>query len=397
MHIVLTGGGTGGHVLPFESIIESLRTIFIEQKDSLPKHISPSDLNIQFVGVADNATRELFSRYDVKVTNVPAGKLRRYPSAITVFDMLFRLPIGILIALFKLWHIMPDVIISKGGYGSLPVVFAAVIYRIPILLHESDAAVGLANSIALRFSSAVTVGLPSTQKELEKWKYKIFITGTPVRGQLVQVSQESGKAAFGLPANEPVLLVMGGSQGAKQINSTLLQILPEIITSMAIIHLTGRDHYEAVSAVSQELLAHSPRKGLYKAFPYLDEQMPYALAAANAVVARAGATTLAELARLRKPALLVPLDSAANDHQRKNAQAFETVGAALVLDPINLGQNIFQQNIERLMTDEVLRRALSASIAQLDFPDAARNIAALAFKLASGFAPSKKQLKTVDS
>ncbi len=391
MRIVLTGGGTGGHVMPFETIVESLRTVFLEQKGSLPERLNPKDLYVDFVGVVNEHTRELFTKYDIPVTAISAGKLRRYASGQTIGDLLWRLPLGIIMALVHIWKIMPDVIISKGGYGSFPVIIAAIFYRIPFLLHESDAAVGLANSLALRYAAAVSVGLPSTQSTLAKWQYKIFVTGTPVRSGLTEVTAAAGKKMFGLPEQEPVLLVMGGSQGAKQINATLLQILPQLITSMAVIHLTGPDHHQAVQTVAQELLAHSPRRHLYKVFPYLGDEMAYALAAADAVVSRAGASTLSELARLHKPALLIPLDGAANDHQRKNARAFESAGAALVLDPTNLGQNVFQQNVKRLMTDDVLRAALAKNIARLDFPQAARSITELAFKLAQGFAPKKSR------
>lgn len=391
MRIVLTGGGTAGHVMPFESIIEGLRTKFLEEKASLPKQLEPNELYITFVGVADAKTREFFASYDVPAIHVPSGKMRRYASAHNIVDTLFRLPIGLVKALVHIWRIMPDVVISKGGYGSIPVVLAAAFYRIPILLHESDVIPGLTNAKLLRFASAITVGFPSAKEFLKQWEYKVFVTGTPVRPNLGQVPAAEAKKAFGIPANERVLLVMGGSQGAKQLNEILLKILPEIIPDMAVLHLTGTDHYQAVSTVAKELIDHSPRRDMYKAHAYLTDKMPLALAAADGVVTRAGASSLAEITALRKPVLIIPLDGAANDHQRKNAQAFETKGAALILDPINLGQNIFKQNVLRLMTNDEARAALTKNIAQLDYPQAGNTIAALAFKLATGFAPQRKK------
>ena len=389
MRIVLTGGGTGGHVLPLEPLIEALRSQFIEQKDSLPARLDTSELQLTFVGVADEETRALFAQYDVPTINITAGKLRRYASVATITDTLFRLPISIITALIRMWRIMPDVVISKGGYGSLPVLIAAIFYRIPILLHESDVVPGMTNTKLLRFASAITVGFPGAKQYLEKWEYKIYVTGTPVRKQLTAVQQAEAKRTFEIAETESLLLVMGGSQGAQQLNEALLAILPEIIPDMAIIHITGKQHFQAVSTVAKELISHSPRSAQYKPYPYLGDTMAHALSAADGIVSRAGATSLAEIARLRKPSLLVPLASAANDHQRKNARVFESAGAALVLEPTNLGRTLFKQNIIRLMQDTELRQRMVSNVASLDYGNAARDISSLALKLASGFVPKQ--------
>lgn len=388
MRVVLTGGGTSGHIIPFEPIVESLRAHFLEVKSTLPARVDPEELDITFVGVADEQTKAFFAQYSVPVIPTSSGKLRRYASAQTIPDLLIRLPFGFLQALFHLWRIMPDVLVSKGGYGSVPVVLAAAFYRIPVLLHESDAVPGLANKKMLRLASAITVGFPQAKEALGKWQYKTFVTGTPVRNSLRMATPAEGKRTFEIPENEKVLLVTGGSQGAQQINEIILKILPELVPDMAVIHITGKNNYEAVSTVAQELISHSPRKNMYKAYPYLTDKMIHALAASDGIVSRAG-STLAEIAALRKPALLIPLANSGNDHQRKNAQAFEAAGAALVLDPINLGENIVKQNIERLMNDTEVRDALINNIQTLDFPHSGKQIAELTFKLASGFAPKK--------
>jgi UDP-N-acetylglucosamine--N-acetylmuramyl-(pentapeptide) pyrophosphoryl-undecaprenol N-acetylglucosamine transferase len=386
MRVVLTGGGSAGHVIPFEPIIEALRTQFLREKSSLPGQLDPDELELTFIGVADQPARQLFKKYDLPVISILSGKLRRYVSWKNPTDLFFRLPFGILQALIHVWRIMPDVVISKGGYGSLPVTLAAILYRIPILLHESDVAPGAANALLIRFATAITVSFETTKEYLGSWQHKAYTTGTPVRSQLTTISQVEGKRTFDIPADEPTLLVVGGSQGAQQLNEMLLKILPELIVDMAIIHVTGRNHYQTVSAVAQEMLMHSPRQQLYKPYPYLTDTMPAALAAADGIASRAG-SIMAEIARLRKPTLLIPLDSAANDHQRKNAQAYEAAGAALVLDPNNLGENIVKQNIRRIMADTSLRRILKNNLAHVDFPHAARDIAQLALKLAQGFAP----------
>lgn len=386
MRIVFTGGGTGGHIIPFAPIIEALRRYHIEHKDSLPAHLEPSNLDMTFMGVATKEARELFETYDVRVRHIPSGKLRRYASGLTIIDLLFRLPVGVLRALITLWRIMPDVVISKGGYGSLPTVLAAAFFRIPVLLHESDAVPGVSTTFLARFATAIALGYTAAASRLNAYKRKSIVTGNPVRPELRRLSQAEGKRSFGIAESEFVLLVFGGSQGAKQLNEVLLASLPRLIPDMTIIHVAGPDHLPAVKTVASELLAQSSRRQAYHVYGYLSYNMLAALAAADVIVTRAG-SSLAEIAAARKPALIIPLDSAAGDHQRKNAQVFEAAGAALVLDPTNVGQNLFEQNVRRLHDDEALRREMIANLAQLDFPNAAHDIASLAFSLAQGLQP----------
>jgi UDP-N-acetylglucosamine--N-acetylmuramyl-(pentapeptide) pyrophosphoryl-undecaprenol N-acetylglucosamine transferase len=388
MRIVLTGGGTGGHVVPFAPLIEAVRLRYGQHKDALPPAIEPSRLDLFFFGPVDETAAAFFAQYDIPTTHIPSGKLRRYFSLLTVRDLLWRLPVGFLKALIALWWVMPDAVMSKGGYGSLPVVAAAIFYRIPILLHESDVVMGMANQWTARFSTAIAVSYQPTIERLPAYKEKIFLTGTPVRSTFTTLARAEALQFFELPEEEPVLLVMGGSQGAQQLNETLLQCLPSLIVDMAIIHLTGTTHFTAVQAVAQELIAQSPRKHLYKAYPYLTDGMAAAMTAATIVVSRAGATTLAELAAAGRAALLVPLDSAAHDHQRYNAAFFEGSGAARVLDPSNLTHALLEHNLRLLLKDEQLRGSLSANIHQLFFPHAGQVLADLLFKLASGLAPA---------
>lgn len=390
MRVVLTGGGTGGHIMPFEAIIESLRELYRQKKSELPGFLDPELLQLYFFGVTTPAGNEMFRSYDIPVRHIPSGKRRRYVSALNIVDMAVMLPLGICIALIRMWQIMPDVVVSKGGYGSIPTVLAAAFYRIPVVLHESDVVPGSANEMMMKFASAITVGFAVSKEALPQWAYKLFVTGTPVRTTIMAGKKGASKGIFQIPEGEITLLVMGGSQGAQQINETLLAILPDIIDKVAIIHITGEAHHNAVSKVAQEVLASSPRKNLYKPFAYMGKQMESALMAADIAVSRSGASALAEISRLRIPSVLIPLDSAANDHQRKNALAFEAAGGALVLDPSNVNPHLLQQSIERLATDQELRDTLSKNLVALDFPNAAHDIADLTFQLASGFRPKKK-------
>lgn len=390
MRIVLTGGGTGGHVMPFEPIVEALRALHAQEKNSLPGFLDPEDLDLFFLGVTTPEIDELFKRHDIPVRHIPSGKRRRYFSILNGIDMICKLPFGMIVALFRMWQIMPDIVVSKGGYGSVPSVFAAFIYRIPILLHESDVVPGSANTSLMKFASAITVGFSVSREYLTTFTPKLFVTGTPVRMSISGSTKQSAKQTFGFSPDEPLVLVMGGSQGAKQINETLLAILPTVVEKMSVLHITGATQYEAVSKVAVEILAKSPHASRYKSVPYLGETMAQALRAADIAVCRAGASSLAEIARLRIPSLIIPLDGAANDHQRKNALAFEAAGAALILDPANLSPHLLEQSIMRLTSDSSLQETLSNNLEALDFPNAAVDIAKLVFQLASGFRPAKK-------
>lgn len=387
MRIALTGGGTGGHVYPFESIIESLRALHVQEKGNLPGFLDPEKLELYFLGVSDEEINKLFARYDVPVTHIPSGKVRRYTSALNISDILFRLPIGLLIALWRMWQIMPDVLVSKGGYGSIPSVLAAFVYRVPILVHESDVVPGIANLRLMKLASAIAIGFSVSREYLQQFSKKLFVTGTPVRLSLSHSNKQSAKKQFGFPETDLLLLVMGGSQGAKQINEALLAILPNIVNKISVLHITGTTQYEAVQGVASEILATSARTSSYKCVPYLGETMVSALIAADVIVSRAGASSLAEIARLRVPSLLIPLATAANDHQRKNSLAFEAAGAALILDPTNVSPHLLEQGIMRLINDTELRDTLSKNLAVLDFPNAASDIAKLTFQIATGFRP----------
>ena len=375
MRVVLTGGATGGHTTPLLAIGAALRR-------------SHPGVELFFEGVVTKHVRELFTTYDIPAHHIPSGKIRRYPSVLNIFDLAFRLPLGLLIALGRLWWLMPDVVISKGGYGSIPPVLAAWFYRIPILLHESDVRPGLANQTLARFAAVIAVGFAESAEHFGHYQRKAVVTGTPVRFDFAVHESAQAKEFFGFRESDVVVLVTGGSQGAQQLNEVLLKILPQLITEVSIIHLTGVQHFDAVSAVTQQLLAESAYKKNYKVFPALNDKMSLAFSAADIIVSRAGATTLAEIARLRKPALLIPLPESAQDNQQYNAAAFERQGAARVLDSTNLGPHLFHRSLEELIKSPHLREQLRQKVGQLDHPEAAARVAALALTLATGLRPA---------
>lgn len=391
MRIVLTGGGSAGHIIPLGPIIEVLRQQFMTSRATLPHWLQPDSLELYFAGARAGGAADFMAGYGVPVRGIPAGKLRRYASVWTVFDLWLWLPLGVILALWHLFWLMPEVVVSKGGYGSVPVMIAAGFYRIPVLLHESDAVPGLANRLGSRLAAAIAVGFESATKSWPaRYRKKLFVTGIPVRRDLAQFSVAEAKTFFAIPAGEKVLLIMGGSQGAKAINESILKILPELISNNTVLHVTGDRHFKAVHAVASELLARSSRRTAYKVFPYLKDELGRALVAADMVVSRAGATMLAELAQLKKVALLIPLPApaAANDHQQRNAELFERYGAARVLESGNVTSALLRQNIHDLMTDTAIRRQLENGMAAMDRPGAAAALARLAFCLALRVPPT---------
>ena len=387
MRIVLTGGGTGGHMIPFEPLVEMLRRVHQETKTQLPVWIDRERLDIYFLGVLDSSSKEFYERLGLQTINIPAAKLRRYLAWQTGPDLLWRMPVGVSKALWHMWRIMPDAVISKGGYGSVPVGVAALLLRIPLILHESDAVLGLANKFMANWAQVITVGFAATRHEMGYHKRKTVVTGTPVRLGLAREDKSSAKRLFGFRENEPVVLITGGSQGAETINKLTLQILPELIKLAGIIHLAGANNLTSVKTAADQMLQHADRKGSYKLFGTLTDKMGAALVAADLVVSRAGATSLMEFARLRKPAIIIPLDSAAQDHQRANAQSMEVAEAVRVISQENLGRTILLQNIRALLEDQEIREVLKQNIARFDYPNAARDIAQLTFKLARGMVP----------
>lgn len=391
MRIVLTGGGSAGHIIPLGPVIEMLRQQFRTSRSQLPRWLQADSLELYFVGARAGGAADFMAGYDVPVKGIPAGKLRRYVSVWTVFDLLLWLPLGAGLALWHLFWLMPEVVVSKGGYGSVPVTLAAWVYRIPVLLHESDAMPGLANRLGSRLATAIAVGFESARENWPaRYRKKLFVTGIPVRRDLERFSVAEAKTFFAIPARDKVLLLVGGSQGAQLINEIVLKILPTLLADMTVIHVTGERHFAAIKAVAEELTAQSSRRSAYKVFPYLNEEMGRALVAADMVVSRAGATMLAELARLRKVALLIPLPAppAASDHQQRNAELFERYGAARVLESDNVTPALLRQNIHDLMTDTALRRQLQTGMAAMDRSGAAAALAQLVFCLAMRVPPT---------
>lgn len=321
--IILTGGGTAGHVSLNQAIIPSLLKQGYE---------------VHYIGSFDGIEKELITQSfpEVPYHSISSGKLRRYFSLKNFSDP-FKVLAGVGQAFTTIRKVKPSIIFSKGGFVSVPVVIAARLAKIPVVIHESDVTPGLANKIALPFASHVFTIFQDTLKYLPS--EKATCTGSIVREQLFQGNQARGKQKCGFKDDKKVLLVMGGSLGSVVLNDALRNNLPELLMSYNVIHLCGKGNVDTTL---------NGLKG-YKQFDYVTSELSDLLYAADFIVSRAGSNSIFEFLALKKPMLLIPLSaSKSRGDQILNAGIFERQGFAHVLEEEMLTKSTFMKAIETL-------------------------------------------------
>lgn len=365
MKILFTGGGTGGHIFPIIAVCREIRKIY-----------PGKDLKFFYLGPKDEFSAILLSQEGIKVKEILAGKIRRYfrPASffLNIFDVLFKIPLGILQAFLFMFFSAPDLIFSKGGYGSLPTVIAGWLLQVPIFLHESDISPGLSNRFLSRFALEVFVSFPKTEYFSLK---KMIVVGNPIRREILEGSKEKAKEILKLTEEKPIILILGGSQGAQRINDVVLVILPEILREFEIIHQAGEKNFKTFSK-EVEVIVPSDLKKYYHLFPFLrEEELKHAYAASDFVVSRAGAGTIFEIAALAKPSILIPLPESAQDHQLKNAYAFAEKGRTIVVEEMNFTPHFFFERIRFLFTHPSEMEKMQNSAREFSRPRAAKVIA----------------------
>ena len=317
--IVLTGGGTAGHVTPNIALIPELKKEGYE---------------IYYIGSHNGIERKLIEEYGIPYYGISSGKLRRY------FDLKnFSDPFRVLKGLFDAKRIMkqirPDVVFSKGGFVSVPVVLAAKHYKIPVIIHESDMTPGLANKICIPAAKKVCCNFPETLNYLPK--DKAVLSGSPIREELLTGDRLSGLQYAGLSANRPVILVIGGSLGSVTVNHAVRSILPKLLSQFQVIHICGKGNLD------ESLIGTSG----YVQYEYVDKPLRHLFAAADLIISRAGANSICEILALRKPNILIPLSAAASrGDQILNANSFAKQGFSTVLE-------------EEVLTSDTLYQAVS--------------------------------------
>lgn len=366
MRILFTGGGTGGHIMPIVAVVREIRRIAPENKK----------LEFYYLGPKDSYREILLSQEGIIVKSVFAGKIRRYYGWKSILenllDIFIRIPIGILQSFFHIFFLAPDLIFSKGGYGSFGPTISGWILQVPIILHESDVSPGLVNRVMGRLASKIFVSFPKTEYFKAE---KTIIVGNPIRKEILEGNIEEGKKRFKLVGNRPLILLFGGSQGAQKINDLVLEILPDLVTSFEVIHIAGEKNFRQVEAESKVALSEENRK-YYHLYPFLKEvDIKHAYKAANLIVGRAGSGTIFEIAALGKPSILIPLSQSAQNHQIKNAYAYQQFGACIVIEEENFKPHFFLEKLKYLFSHPEELEKMSSAAKNFAKPEAARQIA----------------------
>ena len=318
--IVLTGGGTAGHVTPNIALIPALKD---------------AGYDISYIGSYDGIEKKLIQDFDIPYTGIATGKFRRYLDVKNLTDP-FRVIKGFAEARKYLKELKPDVVFSKGGFVSVPVVRAAASLKIPCIIHESDMTPGLANKLCIPVAHKVCCNFPETLNHLPK--EKAVLTGSPIRQELLTGDRGAALKFCGLSADKPVILIIGGSLGSVVVNNAVRKILPELLKNFQVIHLCGKDKVD----VSLKDL-----KG-YVQFEYIQDELKDLFALADIVISRAGANAICELLALHKPNLLIPLSAnASRGDQILNARSFERQGYSHSDDPLETRQNKLTEHFGR--------------------------------------------------
>ena len=303
-HIVFTGGGTAGHVTPNIALFPAVKEAGYE---------------ISYIGSYEGIEKELITAQGVPYYGISSGKLRRYFNLKNFTDP-FRVIKGYFQAKKLLKKLKPNIVFSKGGFVSVPVVLAARKCKIPCIIHESDITPGLANKLAIPSATKVCANFPETLNYLPK--EKAVLTGSPIRKELFSGNKIKGLDFCGFTANKPVILVVGGSTGAASVNTAVRNLLPTLLQQFQIVHLCGKGKTDE---------AYNGREG-YVQFEYISEELKDLFAAADIILSRAGANAICELLALKKPNILIPLSAAASrGDQILNAESFERQGFSYVL------------------------------------------------------------------
>ena len=333
--IVMTGGGSAGHVTPNIALLPALRDAGYE---------------ITYVGSYDGIEKRLIGDFDIPYVGIATGKFRRYLDIKNLTDP-FRVIKGFSEARKFLKTYQPDVVFSKGGFVSVPVVRAAASLGIPCIIHESDMTPGLANKLCIPVAKKVCCNFPETLKLLPA--NKAVLTGSPIRAELSKGNKLAGLDMCGFSANDPVIMVIGGSLGATNVNKAVREALPRLLTDFQVVHLCGKGKVD-------NLLLNTPR---YKQFEYIKTELKDIFAMADLVISRAGANAICELLALKKPNILIPLPSSSSrGDQLLNARSFEAQGFSIVLDEDDLTPDLLADKVHELyFTRQTYHDAMSKS------------------------------------
>ena len=387
MRILFTGGGTGGHIYPIVAVADELK------KDTARKRI---DLELYYLGVPESFGYVL-EKNGIVVRKIVSAKIRRYFDLRNIVDVP-KFFISVLQAFWKVFWLMPDMLFSKGGTGSLPVAIACRFYRIPIIIHESDSVVGLSNTIVAKYAARIGISFLSAKDSLlggfnkekirNKVSGKIALIGNPIRKFLITSNmyetetQEDAKKNLGLDPQKPLILVLGGSQGAVRMNDFFLLISGELLANgYQVFHQTGIKNFEQFNKELNFTLKDELARKNYQTISYFDENIKEAYLAADLIVSRAGSGSIFEIAAMAKPAILIPLEESARNHQLQNAYEYSRTGAAVMVEESNLTPGIFMLQIKKILGNPDSKKLMCEAARKFAKPEAAEVIAEEIIKL----------------
>ncbi|WP_158212320.1 undecaprenyldiphospho-muramoylpentapeptide beta-N-acetylglucosaminyltransferase [Natranaerobius trueperi] len=360
MKVLVTGGGTGGHIYPALAVINILNKKY-------PK------AETLYVGTSTGMEQKIVPEKGLDFTTINARGLPRKLNK----DLLYfsrDLMKGINQSKRIIKEFTPDVVLGTGGYVCGPVLLAAKKFRIPTVIHEQNAIPGITNKYLSRMVDYTCVSFPESKKYFKKAK-NIIVTGNPRAEELNQKSQDEALKSFDLSANKKTILIVSGSRGAQVINKIMSQAIPEILTSsnkIQIIYVTGNEYYDDIKSEIENNIDYTSVDNL-KFYPYL-KNMPDALASADLVVSRAGATTLAELTAAGKPSILIPSPNVTNNHQMVNASILAQRGAAKLIEENNLTKEKVTEVLNEIILDEEKLNEMKKLNFELGYPKAASNV-----------------------
>ena len=365
MKIIFTGGGTGGHIFPIIAIVREMRK-------------TRPDFKFYYIGPKNKSTVFLLSQEGITVKTILAGKIRRYWKGKAIFQNLFdifiKIPIGFLQSSFYIFFLFPDLVFSKGGYGAFPISLIGWAYITPVMLHESDATPGLANRIMSKLALEIFSSFPVKKAGVFP-SGKIICVGNPLRQGILKGEEKEARDIFKLENEKPVILILGGSQGSQRINEVILNILPHLLENFQIIHQTGSKNFDQVKRGS-EIMIQGPNIKNYYPSPFFEEnRMRHAYKVADLIISRSGSGSIFEIAACGKPSILIPLPESAQNHQVKNAYAYQKTGACIVVEEKNLAGHFLLERLKYLFSNPNELKDMSAAAKLFSRPRAAEIIA----------------------
>ncbi len=355
MKVIISGGGTGGHIFPAIAIANALKA-------------ADSSCEILFVGAEGKIEMEKVPAAGYKIIGLPvAGLIRKL--TLKNIEVITKLMKSIRKSKQIIRSFQPDVAVGVGGYASAPLLFAASRKKIPIVIQEQNSYAGLTNKLLAKFANKICVAYDDMERYFPK--QKILKTGNPVRKDLLNLDENKSEALkyFGLQANKPTILVVGGSGGARTINQAIIKKINEIAKeNVQLVWQTGKFYYDAMAEQSKGINTEN-----IKIMPFIS-RMDYAFSVADVVISRAGAATISELSLVAKPAILVPSPNVAEDHQTKNAMALVKNNAALLVTDAEAEETLIKQTFDLIQNSE-LQKTLSQNITKMALTDSAEKIA----------------------